>query len=145
MGTVKSPKKNRSDSNTDKVNDYNFIIPPPPDLSMPPPDFSVPPPPLNLKVPPPGYVTNQKTKQPVFPQVTEELNKATDNYMNNWSTCVSPPNEAHLATSYVTQKQEDASQPVELEQQLHTTHYNNDHMNPVYGYNYSYVQAPFNP
>ena len=31
-------------------------------------------------------------------------------YVNNWSTCVSPPNEAHLATSYVTQKQEDASQ-----------------------------------
>ena len=54
--------------------------------------------------------TKKKTNKPVFKQVTEELNKTTDNYMNNWSTCVSPPNEAHLATSYVTQKQDDASQ-----------------------------------
>lgn len=45
----------------------------------------------------------------------------------------------------VTDSVEPEKKPVELEQQLHTTHYDNNHLNPVYGYNYGYVQSPFNP
>lgn len=51
-----------------------------------------------------------KKEKTVLKTKSETDEPKVEKYANSWSTCVSPPNETLLATSYVTQKQDHASQ-----------------------------------